>query len=195
MAINVDLNETKDPSKVGEFERVAPGPVHLMVSSIQENGGKNGEHVVKFEVLMHPQQSEIGATHTEYFPADARMAWKLLTFCYAVKIADREAMARAKEAGNQYVPIELKDAEGRQLFGTIKVTEKDGKSFHNLDSMLAIDDPKAEKHPRNVGMLKQAMAAYGSAAAATKPATTQPATQPQRAQSTATAADPFAAVT
>ena len=188
MAINVDLSKTKNPEAAGEFVRVAPGPAHFQVLEAVENGGKNGEHVVRLEVLMHADQSQIGLTHTEYFPATPEMAWKLLTFCYAVKIADREAMARCKAAGTDYVPIDLKSAEGRQLFGTIKATSKDGKTFHNLDDMMAIDDPKAANHPRNPGMLNQAMGgrssppvAGGAAGGAAKPAT-----------AAAAAANPFA---
>ena len=186
MPINVDLSKTDRPGSAGEFQRVAAGPCHLMVTETKENGGKNGEHLVKLEVLMHSDQSQIGLTHTEYYPATPEMAWKLLTFCYAVKIADREAMDRQKAAGTDYVPIDLKAAEGRQLFGTIKVTEKDGKSFHNLDGLMAVDDPKAAHHPRNAGMLAQATkgGAAGSSQAASKPAA-----------SPAAANNPFASVT
>jgi len=187
MAINVDLTETANPETAGQFQRIPAGPVHLMVTEAKENGGDKGEHVVKLEVLMHPDQTIIGKTHTEWFPASPKMAWKLLTFCYAVKIADRDAMARQKAAGNPYVPIDLKSAEGRQLFGTIKVTEKDGKSFHNLDDMMAIDDPKAANHPRNVGMLNQALGGQA------RPLSAPPTTQQAAAQ--APAANPFAAVT
>lgn len=193
MAITLDLSETERPDRVGEFERVAPGPVHLLVLDVKENGGKSGEHLVKFEVLMHPDRSQIQLTHTEYFPADAKMAWKILNLCYAVKIADREAMAKAKATGNQYVPINLQDAVGRQLFATIKVTTKTGddgrtKEFHNLDNLMAIDDPKAANHPRNVGMLDEAVKSMGGirpAAGGTAP-TTPPATN-------AGSPDPFAA--
>jgi hypothetical protein len=190
MPINVDLSKTDRPGSAGEFQRVAAGPCHLLVTETKENGGKNGEHLVKMEVLMHSDQSQIGATHTEYYPATPEMAWKLLTFCYAAKIADREAMERAKQTGTDYVPIDLKAAEGRQLFGTIKVTEKDGKSFHNLDGLMSVDDPKAQHHPRNAGMLAQATKGVaGSGSQASPPSTTKPpATQ-------AAAANPFAAVT
>lgn len=157
MAINVDLSETVQPSASGQFQRVAPGPAHFMVTEVKENGGDKGEHIVKMEVLMHPDQTQIGGTHTEWFPATGKMAWKVLSFAFAVKISDPEAMDRAKAAGTVYAPIDLKAAEGRQLFGTIKVSEKDGKTFHNLDGMMAIDDPKANNFPRNVGMLNQAL--------------------------------------
>lgn len=190
MPINVDLSETERPERVGEFERIAAGPGHFLVLEAKENGGKNGEHVVKLEVLMHADKSQVGLTHTEYFPAEAKMAWKLLNFCYAVKIADREAMGKAKATGNKYVPIELSDAVGRQLFATIKVTEKDNKSFHNIDSPLSIDDEKAKNHPRNIGMLNDAMKRFGltvTPAAAVAPA--------QHAAPAPAAADPFASVT
>lgn len=193
MAINVDLSKTKNPESAGEFVRVAPGPAHFQVLEALENGGKNGEHVVKLEVLMHSDPSQIGLTHTEYFPATPEMAWKLLTFCYAVKIADREAMARCKAAGTDYVPIDLKSAEGRQLFGTIKATSKDGKTFHNLDDMMTIDDPKAANHPRNSGMLNQAMGGRAMPTT-TKPAPSaaSPAVAPA---ATAAQGNPFAAIT
>lgn len=194
MAIHVDLSETDRPDKVGEFERVEPGPVHLLILEAKENGGKNNEHTVKFEVLMHPNKTQLGLTHTEFFPPDAKMAWKLLNFAYAAGIASREAMAAAKASGVQYPAMELQDAVGRQIFGTIKVTEKTdatGKvsKFHNLDSPLAINDPKAEHHPRNVGMLAQAMKSMPAAAVTT------PATAAHSAPQHAPAADPFAAVT
>jgi len=197
MAITLDLSETERPDKVGEYERVAPGPVHLMVLEVKENGGKNGEHLIKFEVLMHPEKGQIGLTHTEYFPAEAKMAWKLLNLCYAVKIADREAMARAKATGSNYVPIELQDAVGRQLFATIKVTAKEGKEFHNIDNVLSIDDPKAANHPRNVGMLAQATRAMGltsPTAGVGSQSAGQHATQSAAAVASP-AADPFANVT
>lgn len=173
MAINVDLSATDNPDKVGEFDRVLPGAAHLLVMEVKENGGKNGEHVVKFEVLMHSQQSEIGKTHTEYFPDTAEMAWKVLGFAYAAGIADREEMARQKAAGVQYTPIELSDAEGRQLFATFKQTDKNGKSYVNLDGLLSVTDPKAERHPRNAGMLKQLTGSTSGAAGATRPVTPQ----------------------
>lgn len=184
MAINVDLSKTDRPESVGEYVRVAPGAAHLMVVEARENGGKHGEHVVKIEVLQHSDANEIGKTHTEQFPATAEMAWKILSFAYAVKIADREAMARAKAAGTDYAPIDLKSAEGRQFFGTFKASDKDGKTFINLTDMLAIDDPKAERHPRNPGMLKQA---------GITPGVSTPATQAAK-PAAAAAANPFANV-
>ena len=200
MAINVDLSATDRPDQVGEFQRVAAGPVHCMVIETKENGGKQGEHLVKSEILMHSDQTQIGLTHTEYYPATPEMAWKLLGFAYAVKIADREQMAAQKASGNNYAPIDLQAAVGKQFFGTIKVSEKtkDGKvqSFHNLDSPRAIDDPKAERHPRNVGMLQEAMKGMPPAAttaAATAAATTS--VQQKPTASPAPAANPFAAVT
>ena len=196
MPINVDLSETQNPDKVGEFVKVAPGPCHLMVLEAKENGGKNGEHVIKCEVLMHSDTSQVGLTHLENFPADAKMAWKLLAFCYATKIADRAEMKSRKEAGLDVVPIELQDAVGRQFFGTIAVTEKASNkpgggnvSFHNLEKMLAIDDPDAKNFPRNVGMLNEALAGTSQQAAATN-------FSPQKQVSTpAAAANPFAALT
>jgi hypothetical protein len=189
MAINVDLSETSNPETAGQFQRIQAGPVHMLVLEAKENGGDKGEHVVKLEVLMHPDQTIIGKTHTEWFPASAKMAWKLLMFCYAVKIADRDAMAKQKASGNAYVPIDLKAAEGRQLFGTIKVTEKDGKQFHNLDDMMAIDDPKAANHPRNVGMLNQALGQQP------RPLTTGASSSSAAQQQKPAASNPFAAVT
>lgn len=168
MPITIDLSATEHPESVGEFRKVAVGPVHLLVQEIRENGGNGGEHVVKFEVLMHNDPSQVAMIHTENFPASAEMAWKILGLAYATKIADREKMAQAKASGNNYVPIELQQAVGRQLFGTIKANDKtkDGKTtvFHNLTEMLAIDDEKAKNHPRNVGMLQMALRDLGAVA-------------------------------
>lgn len=222
MPINVDLSETQRPESAGEYVRVAPGPMHLLVIDAKENGGKKGEHVIVCEVLMHSDQTQIGLQHTEQFPAEANMAWKLLKFAYAVKIADREAMAKAKQSGNNYAPIELKDAIGRQFFATITVTSKTDKTtgkesrFHNLDEILSFDDPRAEKFPRNPGMLSQAVktmpkgggsvsasgvatggataAGAGAAAGAASAQSAQRQTQPAAAPAAAPA-DPFAAVT
>jgi hypothetical protein len=186
MAINIDLSETKNPGAAGEFQRVSPGACHLLVMEAKENGGNKGEHVIKFEVLNHVDQSQIGMTHTEYFSAEAKMAWKLLIFCYAVKIADRERMEAAKASGSNYAPIDLESSVGRQLFATVKASENNGKTYHNLDGLLAIDDPKADRHPRNVGMLAQAKGV--APASQTMPA---PSTPSHSAQPSA-AADPFA---
>lgn len=201
MAINVDLSETQNPDRVGEYVRVAPGAAHFLVLDAQENGGKNGEHVVKLEVLMHADPTQVGLVHVEHFPADAKMAWKLLSFSYAVKIADRELMKQQKEQGLDIVPIELKDAIGRQLFGTIKLSEKpksngapgEMSQFHNLDKMYAIDDEAAKNFPRNQGMLAQALKTLPvKQPAGNSAATGQSATAPTQTQATA---NPFAALT
>lgn len=196
MPINVDLSETQNPDKVGEFVRVAPGPCHLMVLEAKENGGKHGEHVIKCEVLMHSDPTQVGLVHIENFPADAAMAWKLLGFCYATKIADRNEMKSRKDQGLDVVPIELQDAVGRQFFATISVTEKNSNkpgggtvAFHNLEKMLAIDNPDAKNFPRNVGMLADAMKGLPTTPAGNAGTTQQP------TQSAAPAANPFAALT
>lgn len=187
MAIQADLTEV-DPMTAGTFQQVAAGMAHLLVVDAIEYGGKQQEHTVKFEVLAHTDPRQVGKTHTEYYPTAANMAWKLLGFCFAVKIANREEMARAKASGQQVAPIELKDAIGRQLFATFKASQnKEGtKDFINIDRPLTVNDPEAEKHPRNAEMLARALGTVQSASVM------PPVQVAQQTQQTAPKVDPFA---
>ena len=135
---------------------------------------------------MHSQPTEIGKTHTEYYPATAEMAWKILGFAYATGVTTREEMARQKAMGNNYPPLEILNAQGQQLFGTFKSSEKNGKHFINLQDLLSVGDPKADRHPRNVGMLKSLPVA------ATATAATQ---ATQSVVGSAAAFNPFAGLT
>lgn len=156
MAINLDLTET-DPSRAGGFPRVAAGKAHVIVTDFKPNHAKNGDHEVYVSVLAHSDASQVSMTHREQYSTQAKMAWKILGFLYATKVANKDAMTAAKNNGQAYAPIEEQHSIGRQFFCTFTHSEKDGKTYCNIDYPIAIDDPEAKNFPHDSAALARAL--------------------------------------
>lgn len=165
MAINLDLTET-DPSRAGGFPRVAAGKAHVIVTDFKANTARNGDHEVHVSVLAHTDPTQIGMSHREQYSVQAKMSWKILGFLYATKVANKDAMVAAKNSGQAYAPIEEQHSIGRQFFCTFTHSEKDGKTYCNIDYPIAIDDPEAKNFPRDAAALARAIGSLPPASSA-----------------------------
>ncbi len=156
MAINFDMTDV-DPEKVGKgFQAVKPGKAHVMITDAKEHGGKNQEHIIEYTVYAHTDPSQVGLKHSEYYGTAPNLQWKFAPVLLAAGLVDREDMKRRKAAGQAMLPINLLDAIGKQMFCTFTENEHNGKTYTHADYVLCLNDPAAEKHPRDARMFSQA---------------------------------------
>lgn len=144
-----------DADRVGGFAEAPAGDFHVEVLNVEEDGGKNGETIVDFEILAGNPAGHEGKTHREYFSTSGKAKTRLLTFACAVKLTTPAALKAAQEA-RQSVRIDIQQAIGRQCCIKIKDEEYEGKVRAKVGfRMWALDDTAAKGIPLNQGKLQQ----------------------------------------
>lgn len=165
MGWEFDANDF-DPDTLGGFDNPKPGLYHVQIQKLDENGGKNGEMTVRFEVLSGTTPNQEGKTHLEYFTKSAKAAKRALTFAVACGLTTIDELKAQKAAGKNPV-IHFADAVGRQLCIGLEEDEYQGKKRVKVDFRLwALDSPEAADIPMNKGALSGMAAGEGAGGAA-----------------------------
>lgn len=170
MGWEFDANDF-DPDTLGGFDNPKPGRYHFQIQKVDENGGSNGEMMVRLEVLAGTTANQEGKTHQEYFSKSPKAAKRALMFAVACGITTIDELKSQKAAGKNPV-IHFADAVGRQFCGGLEEEEwlaKDGtkKKGVKLDFRIwALDSPEAADIPMNKGALSGMADGTGAGGAA-----------------------------
>lgn len=158
------VNSDDVPDDLGGNFISEEGVYHLMVTHVDEDGGKKGEAmVVDMECQGSANTGQIGRVHRERFgkPSDAadkeqrEMRLKqALKFAVAVGLTTEAEIAAAKASG-KLPPVSWRDAVGRHLGGKLTLDKKQQK-FLNLNfNLWPLDAPEMKGCPINEGAIKK----------------------------------------
>lgn len=154
-----EMPDDWDPDQVeGGGGGVAPGKYHFQVQDAVEDGGRNGELLLKCEVLAGTDATQIGHVHFEYItrptPGCKKGVWsKVLQIAMALGLYTADELKKLKASGRAPV-IHWDHAAGRQFCGKVSEEMYEGKPQRKLNfDIWAVDSPKAAGIPLNKGML------------------------------------------
>jgi len=147
--------ENYDPDKMDGFDFPEVGQYHAEVSHVDEDGGKNGEMVVDFEILAGTTANQEGKSQREYFSKTAAAEKRMLQFACATGLTTVEELKAKKEKGENPV-IDFNMARGRQLCIGIEAETYEDKTRNKVGfRMWHVDSDKAKGIPLNKGKLAQ----------------------------------------
>jgi hypothetical protein len=148
--------DSYDPDKFGQ--RPPNGKMHLQITRVDEEGGRQGEMLVDFEVLTSDPAGNEGFGWTEKYKKESKLFFLMLNLAIAAKLTSHEELKKLKAAGKNPV-IAWEDLVGRQICGIVEDSEKDGVKnpvYHRFGSVFAPDDPKVKYWPKHAAMLQRA---------------------------------------
>lgn len=155
MAFEVPI-DSYDPDKFGQ--RPPNGKMHLQITRIDEEGGRQGEMLVDFEILASDPKGSEGFGWTERYKKEAKLYFLMINLAIAGKLTSHEALKECKKQGKNPV-IEWQDLLHRQICGIVEDSEKNGTkdpTYHRFGSVFAPDDPKVKYWPKHAEMLRRA---------------------------------------
>ena len=164
MALNFD-SALVEPDKIGKgfapFVTKA-GRCHLFLMEFEEYGDtENGRHILKCEVISHDHDDQIACVvwvrlndpSPQHKDGGETALSILCEWAYAFGLLNEEILVTLKKE-NKPISIDFSDAIGRQCFANL--TKKKDSEYIDARSPLHVNNPKAEKYPRNKGMLAKA---------------------------------------
>ena len=173
MAFTFDSAEV-DPDQLGKGSAAfvtKTGRCRLCLVEFKEYGDtKNGRHILKYEVIAHEHDDQVACVITEFLsnPSPSHSDGGdtarhiLLDRAYAFGLLSDEIVRKLKSEGKP-IGFDLDEAVGRLCFANL-ILAKEFQSERRIEvrSTLHINNPKAEKYPRNAGMLAKANRGEGS---------------------------------
>lgn len=156
MSFELPLDEV-DTGSVGGYDRVEPGKYHCIVMALNEDGGKNGEMVVDFEILRGTTANQEGRSHRELFKKDVKSVQirKFLALAIACGLTTREQIEELKAKGERPM-FDWQQCVGKQVCMHLEENEHQGKTYVRLawDEIWRLDDKRANSIPLHAGFLK-----------------------------------------
>lgn len=140
------------------FDRVAPGDYHMLVESIDEEGGKKGEMVVVLQILRGTTPGMESKSYTLELSKSFEK-WplrKLTAFAIATRLTSKELLEKAKAAKEAPV-IDWPAAVGRTICMSLEDNEYNGKHYTRLawDNIWSPIDKRAAHVPLHADALKR----------------------------------------
>lgn len=157
MAFEMDFEDI-DPNEVGGKEFIQPGMYHMLVESVDEEGGKNGAMRVEFQVLRGTVSGEETKIFTLDFQRELKPFWKkrFWAFAVAARLKTQKELEDC-QARRERPVIEWTEAVGRSV--CMKLTEGEGQYAGyvnlNFDSIWRPDDKRASQIPLHAETLKR----------------------------------------
>lgn len=151
MAFDLMVDDV-DLDRVGGKEKVQPGSYHMLVESVDEDGGEKGEMVVELQILRGTTPNMEGKMYEEKFSKEYK-EWplrKLTAFAIAARLVTKEELKAAKASGKA-PKIEWTQAVGRSICIELENNEYNGKTYTRLawDNIWSPADKRASHVPLN----------------------------------------------
>ena len=172
MAFEAPIDSNYDPEK--DFNGPDPGNYHVSVVDVDEDGGRNGEMIVKYEVCAGSVAGQEGLIHRDYFSKSMKAMGRIHQLAMAVGMVTADQLNELKKKGQSPTYDFVTDAVGKQLCITLFQEEyPEGSKQYKTKcgfGIYAVDDPKVAAWTKNIGMLKAAGVVVPDAAATPTPA-------------------------
>lgn len=145
--------------EVGGEGRLLPGFYHMVCTDVQEEAGKNGEHLFDFEILAGTVPSMQGRKYRLTI-ANEMKKWpvrKLLAFTFATGLNTPERQKAAEKAGED-PDIDLTAGISKQVVMELEESEYNEKVRTQLawDNIYAVIDKRVAHVPLNKAWIDKA---------------------------------------
>lgn len=143
-----------DLAEVGGKEKVLPGEYHMLVESVNEDGGEKGEMLVELQILRGTTPGMESKRYQEKFSKDLKK-WplrKMTAFALAARLITKEELEK-----NKSPEIEWTEARGRTICMSLENNEYEGKNYTRLawDNIWSPIDKRASHIPLHAEALKR----------------------------------------
>lgn len=155
MAFEAPIQQDYDPEKT--MLGPAAGKYHVCIVKVDEDGGKNGEMIVDYEVLAGSTPGQEGLVHRDYFSKKIKAMGRIHQLAMACHMITAQQINDLKEKGQSPSYDFVNDAVGKHIHVDLQDDEYNGKIRVKCGfGIFAVDDPKVASWPKNHGMLKSA---------------------------------------
>jgi hypothetical protein len=155
MAIQIPNDELPDDPT--QSFSVKPGTYHVRIADVDEDGGKNGEMIVNYEVLAGTTPDQEASMFKDYYHKTQKASGRMMSFAIAVGLMTLDEYREIKRSGKS-IEIEFTDAVGRQMVVDLYEDEYEGKKRTKCGyGLYRVDDKRVfdKGVPLNMGMIKE----------------------------------------
>ena len=152
MAVDTVIPDDFDPEFTG-FDDPPLGRHHVLVTDVDEDGGRNGEMVVTYEILASSVENSEGVEFRDYFHKTTKAMKRIHIFAMAVGEVTAEQLKdmKARGASPQY---DFSSCKGRHICVETEQHEHEGKNHVRVGfAIFHPNHPKVEKWRKHLAFM------------------------------------------